>query len=127
MRELYIVVHGDVVKGDAEFGIGSAEEALKEITRLKQYNDWLDIPRCQSARTLHPNMPSVTPDLVVLVAGANKWCCCSLQLYSLRRAGYSAKFFERACYDGSGDGTRPQHLFSDTSDAADIIPEFFRV
>jgi hypothetical protein len=126
MVELYVIVHEYVAKSDADFGIKSARSAYAELLKLKSSASCLDISRGQDPSILHPEMPRITSDLSVLVVGANKWCCCSLQLYALRKKGYSAKFYDLACYDGEQGEGRPKHLFENVADAPNVIPEFFK-
>lgn len=123
MRNFYVIVHAETLRGDVERGKVLAVRAYAEIDRIRREEEHCEIIRFDDAFRLTEHLPQASDDLSILVAGANKWVCCAMQLYLLRKNGYVANFHQSGCYDIYGE--RPEHMFRDIHDARLVIPEFF--
>jgi len=111
MRELHVIVKEEAVRLFAESPgeIGQhAQEILREIIRIKQEKDYLLVD--DFSYKLHPRMPRPSSDLVVFVSGGLKNIACTLQLYNLRKRGYTALFHPTGCLDIAPGLTEPYNL-----------------
>ncbi len=120
--KLFIIVHENAIKSYVHNNHDSLESdarrVLKTIQEIKKREPSLEIEN-GSALNLHPEMPTPDNELEILVCGEYKQTCCAMQLYSLRKAGYSVSFREDACFDN--------HLRwpSPPTDLKETIPELF--
>lgn len=119
-RELHVVVHEDSLIFYALKGDKTAERILDELRRIRREKDHLLIWDEGTAFKLDPHMPPPSDDLNVIVCGGYMYECCSMQLYTLRKAGYNAEFHETACFDNGEK--MPADLLPD--DFKDVVPEY---
>jgi hypothetical protein len=96
VKELYIIVHEEIVTNSATKGSEAARKLLSEIRKIKHEQDYLEICDPKSPSELHPDMPPPSNDLSVIVLGGYRNICCVLQLFKLKESGYNAKPYQEA-------------------------------
>ena len=91
--KLYVIVHGDYLP----VTVNGTADCRKEIARIKNEEAFLEVSG--DAGQVHPDMPSPSDDLEVLVCGGIRNACCSAQLRALQAKGYNADYHDPACYN----------------------------
>jgi hypothetical protein len=124
MRELHVIVKEEDIHKLTVWGGDMAEHAqqvLREISRIKLEKEYL--PVNGSSSELPPGMPKPSPELIVFVSGGLKNMACTLQLYNLRLAGYTAFFHPTACAE-TGPALTMAYKFPRFKELVPEYPEY---
>lgn len=101
MKKLFVIVHENAIH-DAMRSL-EASRIEKELRRIKDSEEFLEIKSTQSEHSLPENMPPPSKELQVLVCGSygasqHETGCCLAQLNALKKAGYNTVLYSKACF-----------------------------
>ena len=115
MDKLYLILHEQYVKNTSTSNENtdtskSADQCLSRIDEIMNSERYMEIRDDMPAGDpILAFLPS--PDEVeLIIIGGAKWKCCTAQLYSARKAGYTASLDEKCLDDGTYINIRPKDL-----------------